>query len=265
MQIDWVTTIAQIINFLVLVALLRHFLYGPITRAMAERAERIGERMREAEERERAAREQAEAHQQALRELEERRHEVLERARRAAEEERERLTDEARREVAALDRRWHEALRDEQQGFMDELRRRIGEQLCGLSRQALAELANADLQAQMVAVFLERLSGLDQRRREELHAGLREGAGAPRIATAFALPDDQREQLRRGARSLLGEDGEPDFARSEELLCGIELSVGGRKLGWSLDSYLDQLAESIEELLDRAAEAHEVAEDHAHE
>lgn len=265
MQIDWVTTVAQVINFLVLVALLRHFLYGPITRAMAEREERIAKRMHEAEEREREARERAEAHEQARRELEERREEVLESARRAAEEERERLTEEARREVAALERRWHEALRDEQRGFLDELRRRIGEQLCGLSRQALSDLANADLQEQMVAVFLERLAGIDPPRREELRAGLREGSGPVRVTTAFELPADRREHVRRAIRELLGIDGEVDFTRSDDLLCGIELGVGGRKLGWSIDSYLDRLAESITEMLDRATEAHEAPEDRAHE
>lgn len=265
MQIDWVTTVAQVINFLVLVALLRHFLYGPITRAMAEREERIAVRMHEAQEREREAQERAAEHQQARRELEERREEVLEGARRAAEEERQRLTDEARREVAALDRRWHEALRDEQRGFLDELRRRIGEELCGLARQALADLASADLQTQMVNVFVDRLAHLDDREREELRAGLRDADGPPRIATAFALPAQQREQVRQATHGLLGIDGELDFTRSDDLLCGIELSVGGRKLGWSIDSYLDRLAESLTEMLDRATEAHEAAEDRAHE
>lgn len=265
MQIDWVTTVAQVINFLVLVALLRHFLYGPITHAMAERQERIAERMHEAEAREREAQERAEEHELALRELEERREEVLEGARRAADEERERLADEARREVAALDRRWHEALRDEQRGFLDELRRRLGEQLCGLARQALGDLASADLQTQMVAVFVDRLAHLNDREREELRTGLREDSGPVRVITAFELPAEQREHVRRATRELLGTDGEVDFVRADELLCGIELGVGGRKLGWSIDSYLDRLAESITEMLDRATEAHEAPEDRAHE
>jgi len=35
--IDWFTVIAQIINFLVLVYLLKRFLYGPIIRVIDER------------------------------------------------------------------------------------------------------------------------------------------------------------------------------------------------------------------------------------
>jgi F-type H+-transporting ATPase subunit b len=41
MHIDGFTVIAQIINFLVLVWLLKRFLYGPITQAMAARQQKI--------------------------------------------------------------------------------------------------------------------------------------------------------------------------------------------------------------------------------
>ena len=41
MLIDWFTVAAQITNFLVLVWLLKRFLYGPILHAMAEREKRI--------------------------------------------------------------------------------------------------------------------------------------------------------------------------------------------------------------------------------
>ena len=45
MQVDWITTIAQIINFLVLVYLLKRFLYGPIVSAMIHREAHIAERV----------------------------------------------------------------------------------------------------------------------------------------------------------------------------------------------------------------------------
>ena len=38
MQIDWITIVAQIVNFLVLVWLLNRVLYRPLSRALDERA-----------------------------------------------------------------------------------------------------------------------------------------------------------------------------------------------------------------------------------
>lgn len=49
MLIDWFTVVAQIINFLILVFLLKHFLYGRIINAMDQREARITSRLEEAE------------------------------------------------------------------------------------------------------------------------------------------------------------------------------------------------------------------------
>ena len=57
MQIDWFTVVAQIVNFLILVWLLKKFLYGPIIRAMDDRERRIASRLEEANARERQAQE----------------------------------------------------------------------------------------------------------------------------------------------------------------------------------------------------------------
>ena len=49
MLIDPFIVIAQIINFLILVVLLKRFLYQPITKAMEARAQRIERQLEEAE------------------------------------------------------------------------------------------------------------------------------------------------------------------------------------------------------------------------
>ncbi|MGQ9873571.1 F0F1 ATP synthase subunit B family protein [Leptodesmis sp.] len=59
MLINWFTVFAQVLNFLILVALLQWFLYQPILKVMQKRQTLIAERWQEAE------RLQAEA-QQAL-------------------------------------------------------------------------------------------------------------------------------------------------------------------------------------------------------
>ncbi len=49
MLINWFTVLAQIVNFLILVYLLKRFLYGPIIRAMQEREKKIARRLQDAE------------------------------------------------------------------------------------------------------------------------------------------------------------------------------------------------------------------------
>ena len=55
MLLDGFTVLAQMINFLVLILILKHFLYGPILRAVQEREDKITSRMEGAEQARREA------------------------------------------------------------------------------------------------------------------------------------------------------------------------------------------------------------------
>ena len=70
MELDWVTVSAQVVNFLVLIGLLKRFLYGPIVDAMDRRERHIAERLDEAMAREREAEGEARRHRDALEKLE---------------------------------------------------------------------------------------------------------------------------------------------------------------------------------------------------
>ena len=59
MLINWFTVIAQIVNFLILVFLLKYFLYDRIVKAMDEREQRIQLRLKEAEEKKQEADQEA--------------------------------------------------------------------------------------------------------------------------------------------------------------------------------------------------------------
>jgi len=258
MQIDWITVIAQIVNFLILVWLLKRFLYGPILKAMQERQERIAEEMEEAKQREQEADEETREYRQKRQELEDRREELMQDARDAADQRRQELVDQARNEVEAIERRWHENLREERDAFLRQLRRRMGSELCAVARQALADLANRDLQDQVVGVFIDRLKGLEDDRRAELRDALADAEQGPTITSAFPLSASHEKSLITSVREVIGEEAGVSFRQDDELLCGLSLNVGGVKVAWNLDSYLGVLEESmIEELEQETAEERE--------
>ena len=254
MQIDWVTVVAQIVNFIVLLLLLKRFLYGPIVKAMEQRRQLVAQEMREAEAREAEAEEEARKHRDARRELEEQHDELMAQARAEADDRRRQLIDQAREEVEAIERRWHENLRDERDAFVRRLREEMGRKVCAVARQALRDLANRDLQAQVVAVFIERLNTLDEQRRRELREALAGAEHGATLTSAFPLSAGQEKQLATAALSVLGDEHDMRFRHDPELLCGVELSGGGRKVAWSLDSYLNALEEAIVEAIDRETE-----------
>jgi F-type H+-transporting ATPase subunit b len=260
MQIDWLTVLAQIVNFLVLVWLLKRFLYGPITRAMARREEGIAERLREADATRAAADEEARTYRKKQEQLEQQRKELLEEAREAAAEERRNLEHEARDEVAARKQGWLEQLAAERRSFEQDLRRRSADAFYALARRALGDLADAELEAQIVQAFIRQLAGLDEATVAKVKAATGTDGGDVVIESRFALDASLKRQLTRAIHDRLGEAVHVDYAEAEGLDVGIALVAGSQHVAWTVGHYLDDLERAVDEELSRVtAELNEAA------
>lgn len=245
MQVDWITVSAQIINFLILVYLLKRFLYQPVMTAMNRREQRIADRLNEARKREQEAEREADQYRDEKQELEQRRDELLNQAREEAKSQRQELLDDAREEVAEVRRQWQQEVEREKQEFLKGLKQQTAKTIARIVRQVLADLADAGLERQVINKFLDQLDSLDEQARKQLT----ETRGPLRITTAFELTDEQRSRIRDALHERLGPEREIHFARAFELLCGIELSVEGYKLSWTVDDYLQTLEDQIEQAL----------------
>ncbi len=243
MEIDWITVSAQIVNFLILVGLLKHFLYQPIIRAMDAREQRITERLHEAQARETQADEKARLYQEKSEELERLRDEILSKAREEAEQQQKRMLDEARAEVGETREQWQRQANQEKEEFLGNLRRQTVETIQAIARKALSELADVELEERLVHIFLERLKSLDKEARQALS----QTDEPVRILSAFELDSTLRGRLTRAVHEHLAEDIEVDYAYSPDLLCGIELTSGGRRLSWNLANFSEELSARIEE------------------
>jgi F-type H+-transporting ATPase subunit b len=258
--IDWFTVAAQIVNFLILVALLRYFLYGRIKRAMHERQQRIAAHLEEAEHRRQEADEQAASYQQKHQELEAQRAELMAQVRAEADAKRQELFDQARADLDRTQTRWQEALRREQAAFLRDLRQRTAQQVYATARRALTDLAGVELEHHILSVFLERLQGLDAQAWETLTASPQDVEPSLLIRSTFDLPHEARQRLLALLRKHLGKAVDVRFETSPDVLCGIEMQTNGQKIAWSLEHYLEGLEEQLSATLE-AATRHETEAD----
>jgi F-type H+-transporting ATPase subunit b len=196
MNIDWFTFVAQIINFLILVGLLRWFLYGPIVRAMQQREDKIATRWKGAEQRRVEADEKALQYDQKNVEFEQQREDLLKEAHREAHEHRERLTREARDDVEQRRVEWLQSLTRERTEMLDEIRQQLGELAVNATRHTLSELASADLEEWVVRNFVSRIQQLDDLSHEEIKEHLLVGESEFLVRSAFRLSTEWRDQLR---------------------------------------------------------------------
>ena len=247
MLIDWWTVIAQIVNFVVLVLLLKWLLYGRIIRAMDERQAKMVEQMEQAEKARKNAEQEADSLQKKTAELDAKRKQLLDEAAGDAERARKEMLARARGKVDESTERWKAMVRERQRHLVDDLRRLAGEGVCRVASRALSDLADAQLGRQIVSAFLSRLEQIDDDGRRALAEAMREAEGRLVVHSAPELPEEDREKVTGAVRHTLGEDIEVSFETSKSLICGIELRAAGRAIGWSLSEYLDTLSETIAE------------------
>jgi len=254
--IDWFTVAAQIVNFAILLLLLRQFLYRPILRAMREREQKIVSRLQEAERIQAEANRLAEEYRQKNQEIDTARQQLLAAAREEAERARSEQLKRIRAETDEARRRWRHAVQNEKADFLGDLKRRAAGQTHAVMRSALADLADADLERHMARRFIARLSEIDDdTRRAIAEADAPPPAPPIVVCSAFEIPNDLRQAMIEGVQQHIAPSRRVVFTVEPDLLCGIELRTSGHKIAWSLESYLDALEQHIAATFDRLVES----------
>jgi F-type H+-transporting ATPase subunit b len=249
-EVDLFTLGAQIVNFLVLILLLKHFLYMPVIKTMEEREARIAARLKEAEEKRKDAEREAESYQEKKRELQGRREELLAKAGEEVEVLRKELAEKSRIEIDESKARWYEAVEHQKELFLIDLRRRAGEQIYTAVSRVLRDLANEDLERQIVNTFIKRMQNLKDEEKEAIKRLNQKKESVIVIKSGFDIPEIMRKMVGELLRDQIG-DISIKFEIAPELVCGIELHASNWQIAWSLNSYLNSLQEDVSRALDR--------------
>lgn len=249
MHIDPFIFAAQIINFLILVYLLKRLLYDRIVNAMNLRETGIARRISEAERLNEEARRSVEDCEGRRRAAAEQSAELLEQARLDALKEKDRLLELARSEVLQAHRQWTESLEQNRLAFLAQLRRQAGTYVLDTVRQVLTDLADEDLEHRMVSIFNRRLASLGPEQRKLLERALEGPEPVVTVKTGFALGERLETSLEESLRSLAGREVALLCETKGHMGAGIEITAHGYKLAWSIDDYLEDLEERFLKIL----------------
>lgn len=236
MEFDGTTFALEIINFLVLIWLLQHFLYKPVTTAIARRQGGIEKTLADAQ----ATRSDADAlklqYENRRVEWEQEKAQARQQLQQEMAAERIRLMtallaslDEERNKLRALEQR--RAM--EQRQRLEAAARAEGGRFAA---HLLSRLAGAELEERIRRILLEDLPQLPEQQRQALRtAGLAEGV---KITSAYPLDQSQRADLNEALDRLVGRPVACTFEQDTELVAGLRLSLGP----WMLrSSLLDEL------------------------
>jgi len=255
MHIDWFILFCQIFNFLLLVYLLKRFLYGKIIKAMDDREAKIAARFAEAEELKVKAAQSAEMYDRRNQVLTEKAEQMLNEAVVVAEAKRKDLMEKVRADVEVVKTRWQEMLLSEQQAFFQDLRNRAASLISATSRKALMDLACVDLEVMIIDEFIRRIGNLDQEKRAGMQKAISGKNNKVVILSTFTIPAQTQGRIEQALREQITGSFAVTYDTRPEIISGIELRVNGQKIAWSLNEYLETLTENLAETLQKEAHA----------
>jgi F-type H+-transporting ATPase subunit b len=249
MLIDWFTVGAQALNFLILVWLMRRFLYQPILHAIDAREKKVAAELADADAKRAEAQKDRDEFQHKNEEFDQLRAALLGKATDEAKAERQRLLDEARKAADALSAKRQETLKNDAKNLNQAISRRTQQEVFAIARKALTDLATTSLEERLGEVFTRRLREMDGKAKETLGAALKSAREPAVVRSAFDLPAAQRAVIQNALNETFSADIHLRFETAPDLVSGIELTASGQKVAWSIAHYLASLEKGVGELL----------------
>lgn len=232
MSFDWVTFGFQLVNVLVLLAILQHFLFRPVAEIIAKRQAETQEALHRAEAAEQDAGAAERAAEEARHQTEAARHDVLTAAQDEAEAQRKAILDAARAEAASLVQKATAQAQATVTGAAAETLTRARDLAEVIARRALSAQPDGAGYATRLAQALAALPD-DQRAAILSGANLRFAAPAPLSAA------DQAAALAALGLENIG------FEQDQSLIAGLELRSDTGLVHNSLAHDLDRIARAL--------------------
>jgi F-type H+-transporting ATPase subunit b len=249
MLIDWFTVGAQALNFVILVWLLKRFLYKPILDAIDAREQRIAAELNDADTRKAEAQQERDEFQRKNEDFDQQRDALFNQTILDVKAERQRLLNEANLAADALSAKRMEALRKDVLNLNQAINRKTQQEVFAIVRKTLTDLASTSLEERLAEVFTRRLQALDGQAKANLAEALKSTSEPALVRSAFDLPAVQQAAIQNTLNDTFSAEIKLRFETVPDIISGIELSANGWKVAWSIADYIAGLEKNVTELL----------------
>ncbi|MFD2789895.1 ATP synthase subunit b [Arenibacter antarcticus] len=240
MEINWFTVIAQIVNFLILVWLLKRFLYQPVLNAIDEREKKIASQLDDAEAKKAESEKEHKVFRQKNEVFDKERAAKMDEAQEQVNSEKQRLFEEVRKESTLLRSKYETSLKQQEQEITDRLKRKTKEEVFAIAGKALSDLANANLEEQVIKVFIKKIKDLDEGNIAKLKNAF-DNDKAITIKSAFEPSATSKQELEKTIEKITRKKNNFKYLLAPEVVGGIEIYTESYQLSWNIESYLDSL------------------------
>jgi F-type H+-transporting ATPase subunit b len=244
MKFDLSTFLFQVINFIVLLFILKRLLYRPVREIIEKRRRLIAKTVQDAEKTKQDALELKEEYQEEIDKLKAIRVRTLEELQKEVMEERKKLITRAEEEAGTVMERERAVLEVEKKRLYEELKDRAVDTACIYASHLLRDISDEALHN---AVYGKLLKGLGEIVSDLAGIKEKEGPLTMELATAYPVGGEELAELRQTLESLLERKVIITTALDETLIAGTRLKAYDRVYNYSLSGQVDLLRMRLKE------------------
>ncbi len=245
MKINWFTVLAQVINFLILVWLLKKFLYKPILNAVDQREQKIKDELNDADAQKAAAQKAQDEFKTKQEDFDRQREDLMGKALAEANAEKEKLMEETKVEANRLRSDILKAAKEQQEQEASGIAEKTQQQVFAITRKVLTDITSVSLEEQSVNEFIKQLKESKEEEKKQFIDAFKSNSKETLVRSAFVLPENKQHEINDAVNEILQAKIKLRFITAPEIINGIELSTNGYKLSWSFSEYLNSLEDHV--------------------
>ena len=123
--------------------------------------------------------------------------------------------------------------------------RKPTEAVFNISGKVISDLATVSLEEQSIKVFMKKIQDLNNDEKIKFKKAFNAGDKKITIKSAFQLSPSSKSELEKMIVEIIGQPAGFEYQCSPELISGIEIVAESYELSWNIESYLNNLKNSI--------------------
>ncbi len=239
MELNWSTFILEIINFLVLVWILKHFLYRPVLDVIARRRAGIEKTLQDAEAHHEEAEKLRQQYEGRLGEWEQERQQARSKLTEDIEAERTTKLSQLQTELELQQEKARVAEARRQSDSMRKMEETALEQGARFATRLLQHAAGPDTEARLIEMLLDDIKQLPDERMTALRNNVEQLPESIIVTTAYPLSGQQRQSIEQAVNKITRSDIPIEFQQNKNLLAGVRITIGAWILGADLQDELE--------------------------
>lgn len=249
MKFDILTYIFEIINFFVLLWILKKLLYNPVISVLQKRKDYISQRLREAEEAQSKVNRLKEEYQQLLKQIEEVRKTKMAEITKEVQQEKERLYQQMKKELDAQRQKFLDTLEMEKKEVLNEIKEEtIHYSLVFLSK-LLSTFADKNIHNKLIDIAVEGIKSINKQELDNIKEQLKD-RNVVIVETAFPISEKEIKKIKDTIRDLFDVDVSIKTEEKKSLIAGVKIHLASKMIDASLEGQLSVFENLLREKIE---------------